>query len=151
MPDSLLTKINIEDESASLTLQLYDDSGEKVVDGPESSLKVELVTLDGDFDVENRVDWTEEDFKSYVLSPRKDKGALLKAESSCKLSLSGGCATVRGISFTDNSSKVAANGKFRLGAHVITNPSSGRVVRPAVSKPFTVKENRLKGKYTSLS
>ena len=145
LPETLYTNEKIEDLGASITIELCDDSGNKVESDPSSPLKVKIEVLQGDFVVEDcKNDLTVEIYQKNVVSPRKDKGPLLKGN--CEVLLSGGSASLSGILFTDNSASMR-NGTFRLGAKVI---NSGIVVKPAVSKSFMVKEGRLRGKFTSL-
>lgn len=145
LPETLYTNEAIEEGGASITVELCDDSGNKVESDPESPLRVKIDVLQGDFKVEDsNNDLTGEIYKKNVVSPREDKEPLLKKNS--EVLLSGGSASISGISFTDNS-KSMRNGKFRFGAQVI---NGGMVVKPAVSKSFKVKEGRLKGKFTSL-
>lgn len=137
LPETLYTFSNIQDACASLMLELCDSSGYRVEVGPESSAKVRLVVLDGDFEVDGRADWTRKEFDKNLVKPRKDKGPLLKGKS--EIYLSRGVANVRDIAFTDNS-KSMRNGTFRLGAELV----NCEVAMEAVSKEaFTVKERRL--------
>ncbi|CAO2836627.1 unnamed protein product [Amaranthus hypochondriacus] len=139
LPETLYTNEAIEEGGASITVELCDDSGNKVESDPESPLRVKIDVLQGDFKVEDsNNDLTGEIYKKNVVSPREDKEPLLKKNS--EVLLSGGSASISGISFTDNS-KSMRNGKFRFGAQVI---NGGMVVKPAVSKSFKVKEGRLK-------
>lgn len=138
-PDTFLTLNNIQDESASLTVELRDTSGSRVEVGPESSSKIQIVALDGDFEVEDRDHWTHEEFSKHVLEPRKGKRPLLVGD--CEISLSKGVAIIGNVSFTDNS-KWMKSGNFRLGAWIMKGVPPG-VVRGAVSKAFKVKERRL--------
>lgn len=140
LPDTLLTFKNIQVEDASaLRVELQDSTGSRVEVGPESSAKIQIVALDGDFEVDGRDHWTEEEFYKNVLSPRKGKPPLLVGQ--CEISLSKGVVIVSNISFTDNS-KWRKSGKFRLGAQIIKGFPPGIVIREAVSRAFKVKERR---------
>lgn len=146
-PDVLLTRKKVEDhEGASLAVNLLDESGNRVEVGPESCVKVKYVVLDGDFEGEDTDDWTEEDFQKNIVTPKKDRGSLLKGNN--KVPLIGGVASVCNISFTDNSKTIVKSGRFRLGVQVIGSLPSGVVVRSAVSKAFRVKEGRLEGNHS---
>ncbi|KMT14294.1 hypothetical protein BVRB_4g076470 [Beta vulgaris subsp. vulgaris] len=142
IPDTMLTMDKIEDEGASLEVELL-ESGKRVEIGPESSMKIKIDVLDGDFDIEDRDDWTEEDYTNNIARPRKTKGALLKGK--CEIVMSRGVASVSHIAFTDNS-KSMRNGTFRLGVKVVKGLPPGVVVKAAVSESFVVKERRLKSK-----
>ncbi|XP_021771763.1 calmodulin-binding protein 60 B-like [Chenopodium quinoa] len=128
IPNEMLTKSNIENEGASLEVELLDEFGKRVEVGVDSCVKIKIDVLDGDFNVEEEINWTEEKFKENIARPRKDKGSLLKGNT--KFALNGGVAIVCGFSFTDNS-KSMRNGTFRFGAQVIGGLPSGRVVRSA--------------------
>ncbi|XP_021742645.1 calmodulin-binding protein 60 F-like isoform X2 [Chenopodium quinoa] len=142
IPNELLTNTNIEKEGTSLKVELLDEFGKRVEVGVDSCVKIKIDVLDGDFNVEEEQNWTEEKFKEKIARPRKGKGSLLKGNT--KFSLNGGVADVCGFSFTDISSSMT-NGTFRFGAQVIGGLPSGRVVRSAVSeKEFRVKVSRLK-------
>lgn len=141
LPPTLLTMDKIEDQGTSLEVELLDESGKRVEVGLESSVKIKIDVLDGDFDVENIEVWTDEDYSKNVARPRKNKGELLKGK--CELLMSRGLASVSHIAFTDNS-KSMRNGTFRLGARVVKGLPPGVVVKAAVSEAFKVKERRLK-------
>lgn len=81
LPDTLFTKKKIEDDGASLVVELLDEYGKRVEDGLDSSVKIKFDVLDGDFDVEDKNDWTEEDYKKHVAKPRKDRGPVLITRS----------------------------------------------------------------------
>ena len=149
LPDTLWTFKDIQADDASAPMvELQDGTGSRVEVGPESSAKIQIVALDGDFEVDGRDDWTKEEFDKNVLSPRKDKQPLLVGQ--CEISLSKGVGIVSNISFTDNS-KWRKSGKFRLGARVIKGFPAGIVIREAVSLAFKVKERRTEGKLPSFA
>ncbi|XP_021854560.1 calmodulin-binding protein 60 C-like isoform X1 [Spinacia oleracea] len=144
VPDTLLTMDKIEDEGASLEVELVDESGNKVEVGAESCVKIKIDVLDDELDTEDRDDsdeLTAEDYTKHIVRPRKNKGALLKGN--CEIRMTRGAASVSHIAFTDNS-KSMRNGNFRLGAKVVRGLPPGVVVKEAVSNAFTVKERRQK-------
>ncbi|KAK9689196.1 hypothetical protein RND81_09G042700 [Saponaria officinalis] len=116
--ETLFTMNKIQHQVDSLKVELVDDSGTRVEDDSVSSLKIRIVVLNGDFDVDDN-DWSEEDFSKNLVRPRKEKAcSLLKGK--CEISLIRGVATVSDISFTDNSNRTVT---FRLGAEVIKTPA----------------------------
>ncbi|XP_074275202.1 calmodulin-binding protein 60 C-like isoform X2 [Silene latifolia] len=131
---SLFTKEDIKDQGASLKVELHDQYGHKVVVGPESSAKIKIFVVAGDFESEDG----DEDISKHVVTPREGKPPLLKGES--EILLSKGVASVDEIAFTDNSTFVRSK-KFKLGAQVIKGVSPG-VIKGAVSDAFRVKEHR---------
>ncbi|KNA16304.1 hypothetical protein SOVF_090430 [Spinacia oleracea] len=138
VPDTLLTMTKIKDhEGASLEVELLDESGNRVEDGPESCMKIRIDVLDGDFDVEKK----EDDYTKNIAKPRNTKGALLKEK--CEIAMSGGVVCVSHFSFTDNSASMR-NKTFKLGATVIKGLPPGVIVKAAVSGEIRVKERRLK-------
>lgn len=119
---------------------LKDDSGKIVEVGAESSIKIKIVVLKGDFPIEDGDDLTGNRFREHIQQQREDKPPLLVGE--CKMTLSKGVADVGDIAFTDNSSWVRSK-KFRLGAEVVKNVHCrGVTIREAVSEAFKVKEGR---------
>ena len=145
-PEVLFTFDNIQqDEGAPLQVVLEDDLGSRVHVGPEASVKIRIFVLDGDFEVDDMDDWTDQDFDKKVAQPRKDKGPLLRGQ--LEIYLSNGVASISDIAFTDNSKSIR-NGKFRLGARVVKGQPPQVKIRDAVSAAFKVKERRTKCKFS---
>ncbi|XP_021772786.1 uncharacterized protein LOC110736787 isoform X1 [Chenopodium quinoa] len=138
LPATLFTMTKIADQDVMLEVELLDKSDNRVDYGPESSLKIKIDVLDGDFDVEGRNDLTEEYTKN-ITPPRKDKGSLLKGN--CEIKMSRGVASVSHIAFTDNS-KSTRSEKYRLGAKIVKGLPPGVMVMAAVSEAIRVKERR---------
>lgn len=133
------TRIEGEDSSA-INIALVDGlTGQIVETGPESSMKIEIVVLEGDFDGTEEDDWTFEEFKNNIVREREGKRSLLTGELS--LDLNEGIGVIGDISFTDNSSWTRSR-KFRLGARVVDGYFNGMRVREARSEPFMVKDHR---------
>ncbi|XP_021742643.1 calmodulin-binding protein 60 D-like isoform X2 [Chenopodium quinoa] len=141
LPATLFTMTKIEDQDVMLEVELLDESDNRVDFGPESSLKIKIDVLDGNFDVEGRNDLTEEEYTKNITPPRKNKGSLLKGN--CEIKMSRGAASVSHIAFTDNS-KSTRSEKYRLGAKIVKGLPPGVVVMAAVSEAIRVKEHRLK-------
>jgi len=141
LPDMLYTGNSIEVKIALLDAV----SGEVVMYGSLSSAKVEIVVLEGHFEVEMPEDWTQKYFDDNIVSARADKSdQLLFGE--CVIALCNGIGFVKGISFTDNSSWVRSK-KFRLGAKIKSKMAEKDEVREAVSSAFRVKHRRGEGEF----
>ncbi|TQD76938.1 hypothetical protein C1H46_037531 [Malus baccata] len=136
----VFTGARIEGEECSTVQVALVDcfSGHIVKSGPESTAKVELVVLEGDFDGEEGDNWTLEDFKNNIVRERDGKKPLLTGEAA--LNLKDGVAHVGEISFTDNSSWTRSR-KFRLGARVSDN-FDGTRIREARTESFIVRDHR---------
>ncbi|KAK9119618.1 hypothetical protein Scep_017711 [Stephania cephalantha] len=132
-------KIEGEDNSV-LKVILVDALTEEVIDcGPESSAKVEIVVLEGDFEGSEEENWTHEEFRNNIMKEREGKRPLLTGEAS--LNLNAGIGVVGELAFTDNSSWTRSR-KFRLGARVVdTNCDASRVIE-AKTEAFVVKDHR---------
>ncbi|XVF31444.1 hypothetical protein REPUB_Repub16aG0146600 [Reevesia pubescens] len=107
--------------------------------GSLSSIKVEIVVLNGDFDVDEREDWTENEFNASVLREREGKRPLVTGD--LNVTLVGGVGTVDNVIFTDNSSWIRSR-KFRLGARIVQRISGEGTIREARSEAFVVKDHR---------
>ncbi|XP_051145605.1 calmodulin-binding protein 60 B-like isoform X2 [Andrographis paniculata] len=117
---------------------LYDSTSNKVVSsGPLSSIKVSVVVIDGDFETDDREDWTVNEFERKIVKNRDGKRPLVTGELT--VALQNGVGHIGNIVFTDNSSWIRS-GKFRLGVKV-TN-SDETVIREARSNAFKVKDHR---------
>lgn len=133
------------EKGAAIIVELIDEStGDVVTSGPESSAKLDVVVLEGDFNDEDDDDWTLEDFESHEAKERKGKGPLLTGD--LKVSLKEGVGLLGGVSFTDNSSWMASK-KFILGFKVAPGFCEGIRVREAKSNAFKVKDHRGKCRF----
>ncbi|MQM10141.1 hypothetical protein Taro_043032 [Colocasia esculenta] len=132
------TKVEGEDCSA-ISLALVDHSTGKVVSvGPESSMKVEIVVLEGDFEGDEN-SWTFEEFRNNIVKEREGKRSLLSGD--VFLELNEGNGVLGELAFTDNSSWTRSR-KFRLGAKVEDGYFNGMRVKEAKTDPFMVKDHR---------
>lgn len=132
------TRIEGED-CASLKVALFDTLTRQVIcGGRESSAKVEIVVLEGDFDGDESENWTLEEFKNNIVREREGKKPLLHGEAF--LNLKEGIGLVGEISFTDNSSWTRSR-KFRLGARVVDSWDGIRI-REAKTESFIVRDHR---------
>lgn len=140
----VFTGARIEGEDGSnLRISLVDSLTGKVVStGPESSAKVEIVVLEGDFEEESD-DWMPEEFKNNIVKEREGKKPLLNGD--VILHLKEGIGMVGEISYTDNSSWTRSR-RFRLGARVVDNFDCMRI-REAKTDSFIVRDHRGECKY----
>ncbi|CAI5971277.1 unnamed protein product [Closterium sp. NIES-64] len=118
------------------------DTGQTAMDLPESSGKLEVVVLEGDFNKPIDDDWTQEEFEQNVVKEREGKRPLLTGEVT--FNLKDGVGTLGDLCFTDNSSWIRSR-KFRLGVRVAPGQEGeggGVRVREAKTEAFTVKDHR---------
>lgn len=141
LPQTLFTGNRVEAENKQpLRIVLTDAvNNQLITSGPLSSMKVELLVLDGDFNADERLEHTEKEFSESIVFEREGKRPLLSGE--VVIVLEKGVASVRDISFTDNSSWIRSR-KFRLGARMSRASSIEDRVQEAVSNPFLVKDHR---------
>lgn len=114
-------------------------SGHIVTSGPESSAKLDIVVLEGDFNNEDDDGWTQEEFDSHVVKEREGKRPLLTGD--LQVTLKEGVGTLGDLTFTDNSSWIRSR-KFRLGLKVASGCCEGICIREAKTDAFTVKDHR---------
>ncbi|KAK9161676.1 hypothetical protein Syun_008017 [Stephania yunnanensis] len=141
LPSAIFTgnRIKAEDNGA-IKIVLFDvSSGMIVKAGPLSSLKVEILVLNGDFGCDNGEDWDETDFDSNVICEREGKRPLITGE--LHVTLKDGVGEIGDITVTDNSSWTRS-GKFRLGARGVRGTCHAERVREARSGAFVVKDHR---------
>ncbi|KAL7235314.1 hypothetical protein ACSBR1_018754 [Camellia fascicularis] len=141
LPSKLFTGSRIESEdSKTIKIVILDAISKKIVtSGPLSSVKVEIVALDGDFRADGQEDWTEEEFNANVVREREGKRPLVIGE--LVITLRDGVGYVADVSFTDNSSWIRGR-KFKLGARTVQSISTDVRIREARSEAFVVKDQR---------
>lgn len=128
------------EQGAAIHVVLIDaTTGLVVTSGPESSVKLDVVVLEGDFNNEDDEGWTQEEFESHVVKEREGKRPLLTGE--LQVALKEGVGTLGELTFTDNSSWIRSR-KFRLGLKVSSGYGEGIRVREAKTDAFTVKDHR---------
>lgn len=144
LPKRIFTNNPLKDEDGKpLKIKLYDANSKTLVEsGPLSSAKVDFVVLSGLF-ASDREDWTEEEFNSKILCEREGKRPLLAGPQS--IVLKNGVGLISDLSITDNSSWMA-NKMFILGAKISPKSSGKQRVKPARSRPFSVRDSRGEGK-----
>ncbi|GMI89127.1 hypothetical protein like AT5G57580 [Hibiscus trionum] len=128
------------EQGAAIHIVLVDSStGHVVTAGPEASVKLDVVVLEGDFNNEDDEDWTPEEFESHVVKEREGKRPLLTGD--LQVTLKEGVGTLGDLTFTDNSSWIRSR-KFRLGLKVASGYCEGIRIREAKTEAFTVKDHR---------
>ncbi|KAE8728631.1 Calmodulin-binding protein 60 B [Hibiscus syriacus] len=132
-------KVEGEQGGAIHVVLIDANTGHVVTCGPESSAKLDVVVLEGDFNNEDDDNWTQEEFDSHVVKEREGKRPLLTGD--LQVILKDGMGTLGEFTFTDNSSWIRSR-KFRLGLKVASDSCEGIRVREAKTDAFTVKDHR---------
>ncbi|XWS37389.1 hypothetical protein CRYUN_Cryun19dG0038800 [Craigia yunnanensis] len=127
------------EECSAIKVAIIDAlTGQIITSGLESSAKVEVVVLEGDFDGDETDNWTLEEFKNNIVREREGKKPLLTGDAF--ITLTAGIGLLGEISFTDNSSWTRSR-RFRLGAGVV-DASDGTRIREAKTESFIVRDHR---------
>jgi hypothetical protein len=128
------------EQGSGIHVALLDaDTGQIVSRGPEASMKLDIVVLEGDFAADDEENWTREEFENALVRERDGKRPLLAGELS--VMLKDGVGTLSELTFTDNSSWIRSR-KFRIGVKVSDSVFEGLQIREAVTEAFTVKDHR---------
>ncbi|CAA3020204.1 Hypothetical predicted protein [Olea europaea subsp. europaea] len=137
LPGTIFTGNRILSEGGRpIKIVLYDSGSKTIItSGPLSSLKVNVVVLDGDFNPDDQNNWTEKEFVSKIVPNREGKRPLVTGELA--VHLKEGVGYIGEANFTDNSSW-SRSGRFRLGLKVKNNST----IREGISKAFKVKDHR---------
>nr|VDD28216.1 unnamed protein product [Brassica oleracea] len=133
-PSPIFMGAKIETKDGSpVAIELVDAAtNARVVSGPLSSSRVEIVPLKAHFTEES---WTVDEFKRYIEKQREGKPPLLTGDVT--VTLENGVGVIAGdVSFSDNSSWTRSQ-KFRLGARL----TGGGAVE-ARSEAFRCKDQR---------
>ncbi|GMI93380.1 hypothetical protein like AT2G18750 [Hibiscus trionum] len=128
------------EQGGAIHIVLIDaDTGHVVTCGPESSAKLDVIVLEGDFNNEDDDNWTQEEFDGHVVKEREGKRPLLTGD--LQVILKEGVGTLGELAFTDNSSWIRSR-KFRIGLKVASDSCEGICIREAKTDAFTVKDHR---------
>ncbi|CAD6247872.1 unnamed protein product [Miscanthus lutarioriparius] len=128
------------EQGAAIHVVLLDaGTGCVVSSGPESSAKLDIVVLEGDFNNEDEEGWTGEEFDSHVVKEREGKRPILTGD--LQVTLKEGVGTIGELTFTDNSSWIRSR-KFRLGLKIASGFCEGARIREAKTEAFMVKDHR---------
>ncbi|KAF8029998.1 hypothetical protein BT93_E2423 [Corymbia citriodora subsp. variegata] len=123
-----------------ISIALIDaNTGKVVTSGPESSIKLDVVVLEGDFNKDDEDDWTHEEFENFVVKERRQKGLLLMGD--LQVTLNGGVGELGELIFTDNSSWNRSK-RFRIGIKKALGYCGNMRIREAKTDAFRVKEHR---------
>ncbi|KAE9461801.1 hypothetical protein C3L33_06292, partial [Rhododendron williamsianum] len=69
------------EQGAAIHIVLLDvNTGHVVTSGPESSVKLDVVVLEGDFNNEDEEGWSQDDFESHIVKEREGKRPLLTGD-----------------------------------------------------------------------
>ncbi|KAL3750056.1 hypothetical protein ACJRO7_011093 [Eucalyptus globulus] len=141
LPATIFTDSQIEAEDGiPLRIEVIDGrTNERVTSGPLSSIKLQIVILDGDFGSDEGEDWTEQEFNCNIVHEREGKRPLITGV--LNVTVKGGMGSLRNLIITDNSSWMKSR-KFRLGAQAAQKVSTEMRIREARSEPFVVKDRR---------
>ncbi|KAL1088326.1 hypothetical protein V6Z11_D08G243900 [Gossypium hirsutum] len=140
-PSTIFTGSKVEAENGNpIRIILVDATSQAMVSsGSLSSIKVEIVVLNGEFGTDERQDWTENEFNASVLREREGRRPLVTGD--LNITLVDGVGTVDNVIFTDNSSWIRCR-KFRLGARIVQRSAGEVTIREATSDAFMVKDHR---------
>ncbi|KAF8393066.1 hypothetical protein HHK36_021307 [Tetracentron sinense] len=140
-PPHLFTGQKVEGEQgAAIHVVLLDvNTGCVVQGGPESTARLNVVVLEGDFNDEDDDNWAKEHFESHEVKEREGKRPLLTGD--LQVTLKEGVGTLGDLTFTDNSSWIRSR-KFRLGVKVAPGYCDKIRVREAKTDAFAVKDHR---------
>ncbi|XP_030469456.1 calmodulin-binding protein 60 E-like isoform X2 [Syzygium oleosum] len=128
------------DGGARISVTLIDvNTGDVVTSGPESSITLDVVALEGDFNKDDEDNWAHEEFENYVVKERERKGLLLTGD--LQVTLKGGVGELGELIFTDNSSWNRSK-RFRIGLKVAMGYCGNTRIREAITDAFRVKEHR---------
>ncbi|KAK8940085.1 hypothetical protein KSP40_PGU022598 [Platanthera guangdongensis] len=128
------------EQGASIHVVLIDaNTGHVITSGPESSAKLDIVVLEGDFNNEDDEDSTDEEFENHVVKECEGKRPLMISD--LQATLKEGVETFGEQTFTDNSSWIRSK-KFRLGLKISSGYCDGIHVREGKTEAFTVKDHR---------
>ncbi|CAM0946512.1 unnamed protein product [Alopecurus aequalis] len=132
-------KVEGEQGAAIHVVLLDTGTGRVVSSGPESSAKLDIVVLEGDFNNEDEEGWTGEEFDSHVVKEREGKRPIITGD--IQVTLKEGVGTIGEFTFTDNSSWIRSR-KFRLGLKIASGFCEGVRIREAKTEAFMVKDHR---------
>ncbi|KAH7521107.1 hypothetical protein ACOSQ2_009142 [Xanthoceras sorbifolium] len=141
LPSTIFTGSRIEAEDGEpVKVELFDPiSKTRVTSGPYSSIKIQILVLDGDFGFDDQENWTEREFNAKMVRARDGRRPLITGE--LNITFRDGVGIISDVSFTDNSSWIKCR-KFRLGARVLQSNGGQVRIKEARSEAFMVKDHR---------
>jgi hypothetical protein len=126
------------DDKTPLKVAIYDHKNEIITSEPFSSMRVHIVPIEGDFDNDHKGQWSEEYFRSKIVSGRPGKEPLLFGD--LYIRLQDGVGYLNTAKFQDNSSFVKSK-RFKLGV-MATDKSIAQKVQEGITESFAVKDIR---------
>ena len=114
-----------------------------------STMKLEVLVLDGDFRCEDDMVWTNDQFNAAIVKAREGRRPLLVGSTLNVAMNNQGVAVIEDVAFTDNSSWIRSR-RFRIGVRVMATSYYGPRIQEALSESFTVKDHRGECKFDSL-
>lgn len=126
------------DDKAPLKVAIYNHNNKIITSEPFSSMRVHIVPIQGDFDDDHKGQWTEEYFRSKIVTGRRGKVPLLYGD--LYIRLQNGVGYLNTAKFQDNSSFVASK-KFKLGVMAVDERISQRI-QEGITESFAVKDIR---------
>ncbi|GAV61521.1 Calmodulin_bind domain-containing protein [Cephalotus follicularis] len=141
LPHTIFTGSRLEsEEGGPVKIVLFNPNTNAVVtSSPLSSIKIEILVLDGDFGSDDQANWSEKDFGTNIVSQRVGKRPLLTGNR--RITLRDGAGAIGDVVFTDNSSWTRSR-KFRIGARAVQKIASELRIKEARSEAFIVKDHR---------
>ncbi|KAI6704970.1 hypothetical protein NL676_007932 [Syzygium grande] len=138
---SIFTGKKLEGKGGTrISVALIDaNTGAVITSGPESSIKLDIVVLEGDFNKEDEDNWAQEEFEKYMVKEREGKGPLLTGN--LLLTLKEGVGVLGELTFTDNSSWTRSK-RFRIGLKVASGYCENTQIQEGITNAFRVKEHR---------
>lgn len=126
------------DDGNPINVAIYDQDNKIITHGPLSLMQVKIVVLDGEFNNDHKEQWSEDYFRSKIVSGRPGKPPLFSNE--IYLRLENGVADLYGVKFQDIS-RFLPSGKFKLGVMAADDNISEKI-QEGISEPFAVKHGR---------
>ncbi|KAI9185443.1 hypothetical protein LWI28_007266 [Acer negundo] len=141
LPSTIFTGSRLAAEDGGpIIIELIDPiSKRRVTSGPYSSIKIQILVLNGDFGFEDQENWTEQEFGAKVVRERDGRKPLVTGE--LNITFRDGVGMISDIIFTDNSSWIRCR-KFRLGARLLKSIGGQVRIKEARSEAFVVKDHR---------
>ena len=115
-----------------------------------STIKLEVLVLDGDFSCEDGMGWTDDQFTAAIVMAREGRRPLLVGSTLNVARNNQGGAVINDVAFTDNSSWIRSR-KFRIGVRVMGASYYGPRIQGATIERFTVEDHRGECKFDALS
>ncbi|KAG2578348.1 protein SAR DEFICIENT 1-like [Panicum virgatum] len=135
----------LDSDHNAIEIHLMDANTNCIIPPPDthlgsSSVRLEVLVLDGDFCREDRDWWTADQFNAAIVKAREGKRPLLVGSVNVPMN-NHGVAVIDDVSFTDNSSWIRCR-RFRIGVRIMPESHFGARIQEAISESFTVKDHR---------